>query len=248
MRAELELLVNSCDYIEECILHQRVSTIYEVIHHTSNVKLAIRSIESADLDHLRIISRSFGAIIEGRIIPVLLLLSQSDISARFSRLASAMNKFIGVYFDRIPTDEGSCDSIIIQYAFSISRSHSAVNRIFGIELATAVFKKISNPLLLGSEVQRFLSDWRKGEKQIDVGTRIAQLGLVRSILENCECLPYLKSSSVAEIQKFLLHQLGPIGVSENPRIRMRAKSVYLEFMCCFPDMKGPDPSGLIDTY
>jgi|LauGreDrversion4_2_1035121.scaffolds.fasta_scaffold05411_4 hypothetical protein len=243
MRCAIELVYGACEYVEESILRQHVSNLYEVMNHATNVETVVRSMDSVIPENLLTLSRSYEIVIEERIIPILSLLFQSELASRLNRLTLALNKFIRVYLEKTPIYEGSCDSIM-HYAFSISRSHCAANRIYGIELAAAACRKMSSLHKMTSHLQRFVDEWKKGDKQFDVGTRIGQIGLVVKILKDSELLPYLKASLVAEIHRFILKQLSDVGYFDfkNSRIRICAESAYSTFMISFPEMKGPDKS------
>lgn len=201
----LYLVTGGCEFAEDvslCVVKSR--SIYDVLHHSSNVNAAIRAIEITDDEHLRRITPAVLGLITERILPLRRSLSNYDDPDKIRPVLVALVKFVRVVAGRLMLCPETY-SALSQFSFSLNRSHSGPLRVCGIELATELVADRFDGRSVAHHMTRIIDLWTTtGNRFDDAKSTSAQLEFLSRIFRNGDLLPLLSSSCVAKILGFVV--------------------------------------------
>lgn len=228
----LYLVTGGCEFAEDvsrCVV--KSISIYDVLHHSSNVNAAIRAIEITDDEHLRRITPAVLGLITERILPLRRSLSYCDDPDKISPVLVALVKFVRVVAGRLMLCPETYTALS-QFSFSLNRSHSGALRVCGIELATELVAYRFDGRSVAYHMKRIIDLWTtNGSRFDDAKSKSAQLEFLLRILSNGNLLPLLSSSFVAKILGFVV----VVAKSDTKRISDSAKVLLRMIYESFPE-------------
>ena len=229
MCSSFELIAEACCFVENVLCGVQGDCIHEVLYHSSNVDVLIRTLALVRHDLSWSVQHAISALIMERIVPLGKSLAKSDHPTRLGSIYIKLAQFTTVATEKVDWHPDTYKSIM-KFAFILNRANLASLRVCGIELATVICNRHPGNPSIAYHISRFVELWRKSNRYDDVASRLAQLRFVSSILRSANLLPRFCATSIIH-----LHILVEQGVKSNIKsIATSSEATLRIFDDCFP--------------
>ena len=229
MSCVLDLAIGACDFVEQVMCGGATASWYTILHHSSNLSVAISLVEKTSDEELESMRCDLSAYTTAHIVPLFNRSNERPGETNINPILIALVNFVRVLSGRCIWTPDTY-STLSQFAFSLTRSGSARLRICGIELGSELLGYKPDQVCASYHMKRFIDLWVTSYRFDDMSTRLAQLGFVSTILKNGALIPNLTMASVIKIRSLLIR----LTHSENFRVADLADSVLGLFRTHFP--------------